>query len=149
MYDILDDIIEKEDIEISKRNKKLIVQSAEGSPRQAINILEAVLGIDNDKKQAEAITEQSTQTQCIDLCRFLFNTPKLTWKAAAEKMRRIEDEPEIIRRSITGYASAILTNGQDNARAYYVLIAFEAEYPWSERSRLTRALYEVVTRIQK
>ena len=74
---LIDIVSDKEDIHVSNEIKKLIIQSAKGSPRMALNILEKVQDVDS-LKEAEVLCDQIDADENSDN---LFNVYNLFVKA--------------------------------------------------------------------
>lgn len=124
-------------------SKNVLVQIAEdslGRPRNALQILEQVLRVPEEQMLDIAKRTAENQSEIIGLCRALHkNTP---WKAVADVLKGMDDEPEKIRRVIIGYASSILLKG-DNMVAARVLEAFSS--PIYDRPNLILACYMVIS----
>jgi hypothetical protein len=110
---------------------EMIADKAEGSPRNALVILESVLGFDNEEEQAKYLSTASLDqedAEIIELARALLNE-KNQWKDIAKILKKLKennklDEPETVRYIVLGYMSAVLLNGSMNKRAIAALEAF-------------------------
>ena len=78
-----------------------------GSPRDAIQLLEQVIGITNIDEALELIVKGSEKdANVLDLCKMLMADPKLrfsNWKKIIRTFDAIKAEPEVIRKSILTY----------------------------------------------
>ena len=100
-----------------------IIQDSLGHPRNAIQTLEQVLNVDEDKRLEVAMKAAELQSQSIELCRVLVNQ-KAQWKEVRTILLQLKtQEPEEIRRAVMGYCQAILLKS-DNERAGLVLENF-------------------------
>lgn len=89
-----------------------IVKSADGSPRQALVILDSVVDIQDDDDLINAIINYSINEATIkDLCTALLERQK--WVVVAKILRAITDEPEKVRYAVKGYMGAVLLNKGD------------------------------------
>ena len=114
MFSLIRDIVKKEEESISVEIIKQIVDSAQGHPRDAINILEQVLSVPEDERDGVANTIKLTQAEIIELCRVLVK-PDAKWKTIAGILKGLKGEKEEnIRRVILGYCQAILLNGEND-----------------------------------
>ncbi len=89
-----------------------IIQDSQGLPRNALQILEQVLRVPEEKRLEIAEQTAAEQSQTIELCRALMK--RAGWKEVSSILRGIKDqEPENIRRAVLGYASAVLLKKDD------------------------------------
>lgn len=142
ILEILQRAQEHMSVKLHKKVIKQLVEAAEGSGRTALQIFESVIGIDGVSEQLECITKQSPKALAIEIARAI-TKPKASWKDVSKLLRDVKDDPEKIRRSILGYASAMLLNGMNNPKLHYILIEFESNLYDSGMSGLVRAAYEV------
>lgn len=121
-----------------------IVNEANGSPRQAIVLLQKVLGIESEQAQLEAITKPEAEKHAIDLCRVLID-PKKRWDDVKVVLENLNGEdPESVRRAVLGYASSVVMGGGKLAGlAYHLISAFEGNFYDSGRAGIVRACWEV------
>ena len=111
---VLERVMKREKLKLHSSVISKLINCADGSPRKLLVDLDKIKDIENKEEQLEAIVKSDYETQSIDLCRGLFQ--KKSWKEIATILKAIEEEPETVRRSILGYANAILLNsGQQRA----------------------------------
>ena len=85
-----------------------IVRVSEGSPRQALVILDQVVDITDEKILMEAIVEASIkQKTVIDLCRSLI---KGDWEEVKQILKNLDEDPEKVRLAIANYLTSVLLN---------------------------------------
>lgn len=124
-----------------------IAEAAEGSPRKALVILEAVLGIDGEDAQLAAVERQDQKAVAIDLARALIN-PRTTWPDVAKILRDVDEDPESLRRMVMGYCQSILLSEKPSVaimpRTAFVLKVFTYNLYDSGKPGLTSACWEVV-----
>jgi len=100
-----------------------IIETSQGRPRNAIQILEQVLNVTPEKRLEIAKKDLENQTQIIDLCRALINGSR--WSSVANILDGLKDqEAENIRRVVLKYCQSILLKGE-NDRAAAVIEAFQ------------------------
>ena len=85
-----------------------LAEAANGSARMLLVKLHAIIGIGDKDSQLAAISAGDGTKQGIDIARALVG--KTTWKAMADLLKAVEDDPENVRRVILGYAQAVLLN---------------------------------------
>ena len=139
MRRLLDAIIANEVFNIDEKVISAIIKHAGGVPRDALIMLDKVSGVDNLKLQLKAISSIDTERKfIIDLCRALYDKKK--WEVVADILKRIEAEPEEIRRAILGYFTTVLLKGKD-ARVANILEQFSENYFDSGFSGLVLSCY--------
>jgi DNA polymerase-3 subunit gamma/tau len=119
-----------------------IVRAADGSPRQALVILDSVVDIQDDNDLIAAIVNYSiNETTIHDLCKALLERQK--WTTVAKIIKGITDEPEKVRYAVLGYMGAVLTNS-DNEVAAIIIEQFLDSFMYSGKAGLIYACYSVV-----
>jgi DNA polymerase-3 subunit gamma/tau len=104
-----------------------IIQDSQGLPRNALQILEQVLRVPEEKRLEIAEQTAAEQSQTIELCRALMK--RAGWKEVSSILRGIKDqEPENIRRAVLGYASAVLLKKDDPLAGMILEEFFEPFY---------------------
>ncbi len=97
---------------LTKTVMRQIIQDSLGHPRAALQILDQVLRVPEDKRLRTARQSAEEQNESIELCRALLK--KAPWKEVARLLRGLKDQdPESIRRHVLGYAQAVLLNKND------------------------------------
>lgn len=116
MKRLLRAVVKEEGQELEKEVYDQIIASADGRPRNALQILERVLDTSPDKRLQAAKKIEEATAKTIDLCRALIgNKP---WSEIKLILRDLKTEdPESIRQSILGYCSAVLLNNENNKAA--------------------------------
>ena len=141
MKGLLRGIVREEGETITPEIYAQIIQDSQGHPRNAIQILEQVLNVDEDKRLEVAQRSAEIQSQSIELCRVLLK--KSSWKEVNSILAGLKDqEPEDIRRVVMGYCSAVLMKN-DNTRAAMVLEYFVEPFYNSGMPGLIFAAYSV------
>ena len=119
-----------------------IIQDSFGLPRNAIQILEKVLGTSPDKQLEIAEQSAIEHSQSIELCKALLD--KTSWKMIREILKGLKDqEAESIRRQVLGYAQAVLLKN-DNQKAAFILEEFIDPFYDSGFPGLVLACYTVI-----
>lgn len=135
----------KEDLKVSDEVVKEIAETADGSARKALVILEQVGSLAGDEAQLAAIQATTfNKDLAIGLARALIN-PRVRWDEVAKILRDLKDEPEGIRYLILGYARSVMLKGGPLAgRAFMIIDIFSANFYDSKLAGLAAACWEVV-----
>jgi len=92
-----------------------IIDSAGGSPRNALVILEQLLSVNKPEEQKALLKKLLVEHDVIEICRLLVRGG--SWKSIAEIYKGIKDvDAEIIRRTILGYMKQVMLNEKDTDR---------------------------------
>jgi len=84
-----------------------IAQDSFGRPREALQILEQVLRVSEDKRLSTAKRSAEKQSEAIELCRMLIK--RASWNKVSTILEGIQqEEPESIRRMVLAYCKSIL-----------------------------------------
>lgn len=131
---------EKEKLEDSVIGK--IIESAEGSARKALVMLQQVLTTDNEKEQINIIESASAGVVAFEICQILLYNPK--WESVVKYLNKTEEDPEAIRRMILGYANKVCLNNPKFAGRANVIISFFRDHFFDcGAAGLTNACYEL------
>jgi DNA polymerase-3 subunit gamma/tau len=143
MKRLLKKIAKKEEDKLGREILEQIVQDSFGQPRNAIQILEQVLAVDDEEKRLETAKKQAEQqSRSIELCRALLS--QNGWKKVSAILKGLKNEdPESIRRHVLGYAQSVLLNG-DNEIAGLVLEEMIEPFYNSGFPGLVYACYSIV-----
>ena len=124
LFRYLTDTAKAENIGASKDVLKAIMQSADGSVRKALVMLEQVAGIKDEAEQLKAInTPAEDEAGAMELCRALLTRK---WGAVAEVLKTLREqkaESESVRYAVLGYMSSVVLNS-GKADAAYVMECF-------------------------
>ena len=126
MEDLLLKIAKAENSEISSEIISQITLDSLGLPRNALQILEQVLNVPENRRLKIAQKAAVEQSESIELCRELIKGGN--WAKVSKILKGLKSQDaEGVRRVVLGYASSILLNG-DNERAGNVLECFEEPF---------------------
>lgn len=117
MFSLLRGIVKREKQTLDKEIYEQIIDDSFGQPRDAINILEKVLSVEENERLITAKQAAEQQSQSIELCRALIGGAG--WKEISLILKGLkEEDPESIRRHVLGYCqSVILKSTNDRAAA--------------------------------
>lgn len=111
MGKLLNRISKKEKKDIPDEVKKQIIKDSEGHPRNALNILDKVLVLDDEKEMLEMARQEGEQKNTIkELCYALLEDKG--WKKVQGILKGVRTEqPETIRRAILGMMGSAILDG--------------------------------------
>jgi len=141
MYRLLRTVVKKEKETLASEIYEQIIQDSQGHPRNALQILDQVLGVVPEERLELAKRAAEQQSQVIELCRALLSATG--WKRIANILSGLKDEdPESIRRAVLGYCDSILLKGE-NDRAGIVMDEMIESFYDSGWPGLTFACYKI------
>lgn len=116
------DVARAEGIRLSEEVTELLLEVADGSARRALVTLGKIRRLKTEEERLEAITRSDSRAQSIELCRKLMGGA--SWGEVAKLLKELDDDPEVVRRIILGYArSVMLGGGKQGPRAYMLFDA--------------------------
>ena len=133
-------VLDSEEITLPKKVVSEIIKKAEGSPRNALTLLDNVIELE-DEATALEILEGGTgegSKETIDLCRLLLDG-RATWKQYQSLLGSIKDEPEAVRYSVLGFLNSVVLREKDEKkikRAIAVMECFDHNYYDTKKSGL-------------
>lgn len=112
MIGLLRRICRLENESVSRDVLEMIARDSLGHPRNAINVLEQVLKVDEEKRIEVAEQAAIEQGEIIELCRALIK--RTGWKEYSLILNKIKkQEAEDIRHAVLGYCNSILLQKED------------------------------------
>jgi DNA polymerase-3 subunit gamma/tau len=124
MFGVLRKVVKAENENMPKVVYSQIVKSARGHVRNALQILEQVINVEEDSRLDMAKRSEQTENESIELCRMLIAGE--AWKKIANILQSLKSQnqdAEGIRRHVLGYAQSVLLKG-DNPQAAAIIEAF-------------------------
>ena len=121
-----------------------LVDAAEGSARKALVLLHAIIGLEDEKDQLDAIAKGDHKAQAIELARLLMK-PGVSWPEVAKLLKNVDEEHESLRRMVLGYCrTMLLSGGKGVRRAAAVVDRFQDAMYESGVAGLALACYDIV-----
>jgi DNA polymerase-3 subunit gamma/tau len=130
-----------------------ICKTANGSPRQALVILDAVIDIQNDDEMLNSILDYNfSEKNAVDLCKALLERQK--WSVISGILKALlskdeedkdADRAEKIRYAVLGYMTSVLLSN-DNDLAMTIIREFSDPFFNNGKAGLVGACYEVYKR---
>ena len=133
----------RNEIAVDRTVLELIAEVSDGSPRQALQHLESVVGMDPEMARKVVLSGNIDEPEVKNLAGLLIkNTP---WKDIAAQLKLLKDkDAEGLRRAVLGYCNAILLNGKaDNTIADVLQIMASANTYDSGLPGFTALCYQV------
>jgi len=124
MKRLLGNVAEAEGVKLDREVFEQIAVDSLGSARQALVVLEQVIGLPEDRQLQAAKRSAEKYNQTIELCRALFKGAG--WGTVAPILKGLQKEDaEKTRRAVMGYCRSVLLGSKTcNARAALVLTTF-------------------------
>lgn len=99
---------------INEKALKLIAKNSEGTPREALIMLDQIIGM-NEADQLKLAKKAKTQeAQVIELCRALLKSE--SWGNVSDILKVLKEDPESVRRAVLGYMNSVmLSKGSQQA----------------------------------
>ena len=140
-----------EELGISKNVLESIANKAEGSPRNALVMLEQISNADSDEAIEKILDSKGNEddAEVIELARALLNS-KNNWKDIAIILRKLKDngkldDTETIRYIVLGYMNAVIMNGSLMPRAVAALEAFSEPTYNTGKAGITLACLQTIS----
>ena len=123
MVKLIKHVADEEGIKVSKEVRSQIVESSGGSPREALQILERISDLDEEKMLDAAKSQANIKNNSHNLCQALIQGKG--WKQVSTILADLKGEdPEQVRRHVLSYANTTLL-GSGGKKAYQVMSWFE------------------------
>ncbi len=140
---LLDWVCQEEKVKIGDEVLKEIVRVSNGSPRQALVLLDQIIDIPDDKTALQAITDNTiSEVQVLEICKLLLKDKKDKWKEMSVLIKGVNAEPESVRYAVLGYLASTLLS-QENDRIANMIRLLSDSFIYSGRAGMVVALYLV------
>lgn len=136
LYDLLEDVVEKEGLDVPDGVLDLISTKAYGSPRQALSYLAVCAGCESRKEAAELISVATEEGEAVTLARMLVSRKDFTWPKVQKLLKQLQHEqPESIRLIVVNYVQSTLLSCKEKQVEYLlgILDAFSEPCNPSEK----------------
>lgn len=128
-------IARKEKIKLKSNIIDMIVEEAQGSPRQALVNLGKCSTAENEDDAAILLSSAIGSPQVIELCRLLVGK-SCSWQKAVKIVNQLDDNPESVRIVVCNYVAAVALKSNSRSevgRLLAILDAFRNPYNQSEK----------------
>ena len=142
---ILKRVCQQEKIEMAPTILQKISEYCDGSPRQALVMLDQVIDIENEEDALQVILDNTiNEVSLLELYQLLLK-PSVPWKTIADMLKKIDDEPEKIRYAVLSYMSKVLLDSSSD-RAANIIDLFSDSWMYSGKAGMINTCY-LVTKI--
>lgn len=144
---LIEGVAEKEGISLTTAITDKIIREAEGSARKALVILQALVGLDDDKEKLLAIEKANARSEAYQIGVELLFKPTNWMTIAAIIKNMTDDNWEGMRMLILSMASNVLLDPKKaglHPRAYKVMVAFSEPFYNTGKSGLVASCYEAI-----
>lgn len=145
MQELIERTLEKLNIELNDEIFLGIIDCANGSPRDALVLLEQIISVTDVKEQKSLLKKSLIEHDSIEICRLLMKGG--SWKEISLVYKGIKDnDSENMRRLILGYMKTVLlsaNNEKNMARASEVINLMKDDLFASGESELINNLYRL------
>ncbi|QDP54830.1 MAG: putative sliding-clamp-loader subunit [Prokaryotic dsDNA virus sp.] len=147
--DAVQHVIDSEGLTVPEGVMDAIIDDSDGSARKALVLLEQVAFLGGEQEQLAGLRSTSLNNNAaIELCRMLSDAKPPSWREVSALLKKLEEEPETMRRMLLGYFTSVLLNTPSlgpRANMFAGLIEiFEDSYFQSGRPGLVKDCYEAV-----
>ena len=145
MERLITEIAEKENIKLSGSIVDKIASNAEGCPRQALDTLDTIRGLEGkDIEKAISDFSISAPLEIINLCRAMIKGEK--WNIVRKLLDEIKDvDVENVRRQVLGYLTSSIKNSDNPSKQMIIAAdAFREPYFHNGKAGLILSAYEAV-----
>jgi len=147
MAELLLSVCGKEELTVTEEVRDKVIESAEGSPRKALVLLNQVMGLKDETEQLASIAAGMASKDAIELARILIK-PRVQWGDVAKVLSSLDDldnQAESIRYLVLAYMSSIaLKGGKIAGRACEVIACFSRNFFDSRKAGLILACWDAV-----
>lgn len=142
MFGLLRKVVKGENETLDKEVYDQIIQDSQGRSRNALQILEQVLNVDEERRLEIARQTAAEVSQSIELCRALIKGAP--WSAVAKVLVGLKDqEAESVRRVVLGYCQSILLSGKDEPLCGLIMEEFMEPNFTNGYPQLVKSAYSV------
>lgn len=132
-------VAEKYNSNINSNVGKKLVETAEGSARKALVLLQQIIGLPDDETKINTLQKSDAQQSAIEIARALMTGKP--WSVVADLVSACEEEPESIRWMILSYFSKVALGGRGADRATEILEEFQYNYFDTKKAGLVMSCY--------
>lgn len=138
---LLKNVSKQEEVDVDIEVLKKISDICQGSPRQALVLLDQVIDIEDTDLAIQAIVDNTVdEVKVLDLCRVLMK-PRKSWKEVSDIIKGLENtEVENIRYAILGYLSSVLLN-KESDQVLNMIEVFSSSWMYSGKAGLISSCY--------
>ncbi len=149
LLNLVGKVVEAEGIETTAKVLSSLVNLADGSARQALKLLERLIGVDGEEAQQQRLITSETEKFANYVVGYLMGWEKVTWEEFGAKLKDCDEEPEQLRRLILSVATTVLLKGgKGMKRAAAIIQVFRDDWFSCGKAGLAVSCYDVLGRPQ-
>jgi DNA polymerase-3 subunit gamma/tau len=143
IYRLLRRVCIAEEKEIDKDILRELSENCEGSPRQALVLLEKIIDMTDKQSMLKVISmSEEEEKETLDLCRALSKANE--WDTIKHILNKLKEvDPEKIRYAVLGYMNSILLKSKHD-RAAYCIECFSEPFYNKGKAGVTLACYQTL-----
>lgn len=144
---LIDKILDKEGYDCKEyptNIKKEVIRLSEGSPRNALVLLDTIIDMNDEDMIISALSNVDlTEVNGKEIFQALLK--KESWDSIRGKVKQLieDNDPEKVRRALLGYMKSVLYNSKANDRASQIIDVFDRETFASGEPTLVNMFYFV------
>lgn len=140
LLDLLEDVCKEEDWDTPAQFLHMVATACDGSPRQALSMLQVVHACDDEGEVQELLAVPSENPELINLCRALVKND-LSWPQACKTLQGLTEPAETIRIIIVTYVQKCMLGATRESEVMrYADILHEFRTPCNTSDRLAPIL---------
>ncbi len=140
---ILKWVCEEEKVDIGLPTLQKIAECADGSPRQALVLLDQIIDIEDEETALQTIVNLSIgENNIIELCQELLKV-RPNWQTLTKMLANIDEEPEKLRYAVLSYMSKVLISSPSD-KVESIIISFLDTYIYSGKTGLLLSCFRVM-----
>lgn len=138
---LLKGVLQKENAEVDISVLQKICECCEGSPRQALVMLDQVMDIGDKEIALQTIIDLTINDVVItDVCKAVLEGK--SWEYIANLLKGIDDDPEKVRYAVLTYMSKVLLNGgAGNMKALKTISIFRDTWMYSGKAAMIESFF--------
>jgi len=135
-------VLEKENVsEFPDTVLEKIANVCNGSPGQALNLLDTVIDVTDDATALKAIEDATvSEANIAEIARVLLSG-RGQWLSIAKLIKGLSGEPESLRYAFLGYFNTVLLGGKNSDQVAAIMMPFMETIIYSSKAGLTMAIY--------
>jgi DNA polymerase III gamma/tau subunit len=132
----------KEKVEVPQTVLDKICEYCDGSPRQALVMLDQIIDITDEKDALAAVLNSTiSETSVLELCQLLLKAGT-SWKTLSKALKVIDDEPEKVRYAVLSYMTKTLLDSPTD-RIAQIIDVFSESWMYSGKAGMVMCCYLV------
>tara|TARA_R100001143_G_C3359275_1_gene134517 strand:- start:1482 stop:2423 length:942 start_codon:yes stop_codon:yes gene_type:complete len=143
--ELVEEIIEKEKLDLDDAVIRAVVKNAAGSPRRALVNLNLCAECDDVSQAFELMKYGGEAKEVIDICRFLASGCKGGWKEAMRLVKGVSDvDQEGVRRTVLAYFTQVTlgtTSSEKAGSSLHIMDVFSE--PWYNASGVSHLILAI------